>query len=154
LSRKWLKRPRFARGGSGLGLLETVVALGVLGFIGVAFMTALSSSFKGTDITKEQVMAENLARTQLEYIRDQSYCIPPGAPYFIPPGSCGTYEVPPTGVTLPPRYSIIVGVHEYCDGQGPEPGGCYDVQEIQNVTAAVFHDGELVTKIDDLKTNR
>ncbi len=152
---KWLKRPRLLRGGNGIGLLETMLALGVLGFIGVAFMTALSVSFKSTEISEEQVTAEDLARTQLEYIRDQDYCIPPTTPYIIPQdGGCGTYDVPPPGLTLPSGYTITLEITEYCDGQGPEPGGCYDVQEIQKLTARVFRDGGLVTEIADLKTNR
>ncbi|MEE9201874.1 MAG: type II secretion system protein, partial [Dehalococcoidia bacterium] len=74
---------------SGFGLLETVLALGVLGFIGVAFATALSVSFKSTQISEEQVTGENLARTQLEYIRDQGYCFPASTPYTIPTdGGC------------------------------------------------------------------
>ncbi len=153
---KWRKRPRLLRGGNGIGLLETVVALGVLGFIGVAFMTALGVSFKSTQISEEQVMSEDLARTQLEYIRDQDYCIPPATPYVIPQdGGCGSYNVPPPGLTPPSLYTITLEIAEYCDGLGPEePGGCYNVQEIQKLTAMVFHDGGPVTKIEDLKTNR
>ncbi len=155
MTRKWLKRPRLLRGGNGIGLLETLVALGVLGFIGVAFMTALGVGFKSTQISEEQVTAENLARTQLEYIRDQGYCIPPSTPYIIPQdGGCGTYDVPPPGLTPPSPYTITFEIAEYCDGLGPEPGGCYNVEEIQKLTAMVFHDGGLVTKIEDLKTNR
>jgi type II secretory pathway pseudopilin PulG len=157
LSRKWLKRPWLLRGGNGIGLLETLVALGVLGFIGVAFMTALGVSFKSTEISEEQVIAEDLARTQLEYIRDQGYCIPGGVtPYIIPQdGACGTYDVPPPGLTPPSLYTITLEITEYCDGLGPEePGGCYDVVQFQKLTARVFHDGGLVTKIEDMKTNR
>ena len=142
----------------GIGMLETLLALGVLGFVGLAFMTALSVSFKSTEITDEQVTAENLARTQLEYIRDQDYCVPPTTPYIITDPEdvgCVDYNVPPgiIPITLPSGYTITLEIADFCDGQGPV-GGCYSVQEIQKLTARVFRDGKLVTKVEDLKTNR
>ncbi len=156
MARNWRGWFRVLRAQQGIGMLETLAALGILGFVGVSFMTALSASFKSTEITDEQVTAENLVRTQLEYIRDQDYCIPDPTPtpYIIPPGTCGTYDVPPPGVSPPSSYTITLEIADYCDGQGPEPGGCYSVQEIQKLTARVSHDGKLVTKIEDLKTNR
>jgi type II secretory pathway pseudopilin PulG len=154
LTRNRLRWFRVLRGQQGIGMLETLAALGILGFIGLAFMTALSVSFKGTEITDEQVTAENLARAQLEYIRDQDYCIPPSTPYTIPgDGTCGTYDVPPPGITPSTGYTNTLEIADYCDGQGPV-GGCYDVQEIQKLTARVSRDGKLVTKVEDLKTNR
>lgn len=156
-------RGLYMRKGSqrGIGMLETLLALGVLGFVGVAFMTALGVSFKSTDINDEQVTGENLVRTQLEYIRDQDYCLPdpaptPSTPYTIPTdGGCvaagATYDVPPPGVTLPPGYTITLEIAQYCGG---EPEVCYAVAQIQKLTARVFHGGKPVAKIEDLKTYR
>ena len=58
-----LKRSR-----KGISLLETVVALGILGLVGVAFMGALTTTFTATEISEKKVTAENLIRTQLEYM--------------------------------------------------------------------------------------
>ena len=134
----------------GFTLLETLVAMGILGFVGVAFMTALFTGFTTTDMNDKLVTAENLVRAQLEYSRGQDYFVPPTVPYLIPPGNDpSAYTVPPPSVTLPFGYDVTVEVAQYCDDSG-----CYLVDEMQQITARAFHDGKLVSRVSDLKTNR
>ncbi len=134
---RWLKHQR------GFTLMETMIALGILGFIGVGFMLGLSTVFRVQGITKEQVRAENLARGQLEYIRFVNYklnyttdCVP----------DC----VPPPGLFIPPGYSIAVTTTQYCDATPT----CYDVNQIQKNTVSISRDGNPLLFVEDLKTKK
>ena len=143
---------RFVGRERGITLMETIVGMAVLGLIGVGFMSALASTFRATEINDEKVVAENLIRTQLEYLRSQDYCTPGSTPYVVPAdGSCGTYTVPPTGVTPPTGYSLSVELDTYCCDSLSNP---YPIDELQKITATVYRDGKLVTQVSDLKTSR
>ena len=137
----------------GITLMETVVGMAVLGLIGVGFMSALASTFRATEINDEKVIAENLIRTQLEYLRSQIYCKASSQPSFVIPtdGDCDTYDVPPSGVTLPTGYTMTVELSNYCCDSSQSD---YNPEEIQVITARVYRDGKLVTQISDLKTKR
>ena len=135
------------RSSEGISLLETVVALGILGLVGVAFMGALTTTFTATEISSKKVTAENLIRTQLEYVRQQSYVTPTDPlPYSIQTGHA--YELP-SSILLPQGYTIALEIDLFNDGTTDLP-----IAEIQIVTAKVFRDGRLVSKVSDLKTNR
>ena len=137
-----MRRLRIWRGSDrGFSMLETIIAVAILGAIGVGFMTALATTVLSTDITDEQLTAENLLRTQMEYIRDQAF-VDSG------PGSYDAY-VPPAGITLPTGYTITVVAEQYCDSTQ-----CYPTGEIQKITARVFRDGVIVKRLEDLKTKR
>jgi len=53
--------------------METVVALAILGIVGVAFLNALSTSSKAVIMSQQNVAAESLAKSQVEYIKTQNY---------------------------------------------------------------------------------
>ena len=134
----------------GFSIIETLIAIGIFGVIGVAFITALRTGYSATAVTDEKVTAENLVRVQLEGIRSESYFIPPSVPYLIPPGNDpGAYPVPPSGITPPPEYTLSVEISQFCDSTG-----CHPINEIQQIVARISRVGDLVTSISDLKTNR
>ncbi len=72
---------------SGTTLLETVVALAVLGIIAVTFLSGLVTSSKATFIVDERATAESLARSQMEWVQSASYNITGYYPAPIPSGT-------------------------------------------------------------------
>ncbi|MFC1991405.1 hypothetical protein ACFLVC_01560 [Chloroflexota bacterium] len=63
----------FIRGESGISLIETAVALLVLGTVAVIFLSGLFISTKAAFLTDEQATAESLARSQMEWSQAANY---------------------------------------------------------------------------------
>ena len=141
---------RLFKGQRGVSLLETIIAIGILGMIGTVFTSGRTHSFRETDRTDQQVTGESLVRSQLEYIQAQNYFAPPSVPYLIPTmNDPGVYSVPPPGITPLPNYTLSVEIKEYCVSSG-----CYPVGEMQQITARSFRQGNFISKVSILKTNR
>ena len=68
-SRTWFRN---MKGEKGISLLETVVALALLGIIGVAFLGALATTSNSRLIADEHVSARILAESQMEDIKKQA----------------------------------------------------------------------------------
>ncbi len=63
----------FSRRESGVTLIETVVAMAILGVIAVTFLSGLAIASKAVFIVDEQTTAENLAQSQMEWGKDTDY---------------------------------------------------------------------------------
>jgi len=63
----------FACRESGITLIETVVALAILGAIAVIFLSGLATASKAAFIADEQATAESLAQSQMEWVKNASY---------------------------------------------------------------------------------
>jgi prepilin-type N-terminal cleavage/methylation domain-containing protein len=57
----------------GITLVEVLVALALLGLIAATFLMAISTATKAIYIADERTTAESLARSQLEYVKEQEY---------------------------------------------------------------------------------
>ncbi len=57
----------------GFSLIEVIIALALLGIIAVAFLGAMATASKALFIADERTTAESLARSQMEYVKSQSY---------------------------------------------------------------------------------
>ena len=127
----------------GFGLLEMLVAVGILAMVGVAFMAALGTGYQSQDLTRERVTGENLARAALEKIRSLPY-----EDTAIP----SPYEDDLLTVPTPVGYSISVTTEDFC---APEPG-CLPVTDfnIQKNTVTVSRGGKMVVSVEDLKARR
>ncbi len=117
----------------GFSFLETIVALGLLGLVAVAFLFGLGTSIKTTVITKDHAVAESLARSELEYIRNCTYVY-----------NTDYYDVNPA-IDIPEEWSIappvVETVHETDDG-------------IQKVTVSVERNSETVLSLFTYKVDR
>ncbi len=117
------------RGQRGMTLLETTVAMTILGVSAVVMIVAMSGGMLAVRENKEEVAAQEVARTQMEYIKGCAYN-----------SGATTY---PT-VSVPAGYSISVGV-------SPVPSTNSDIQK---VTANISRDGTLIMTVTDYKLNR
>jgi type II secretory pathway pseudopilin PulG len=113
----------------GLGLVETLVAVAILGTAVVAFIAALSAGSIAVGAQDEEVVIQGLARSQLEYTKSYTYI--PGAKSY------------PT-ISTPENYALAVTV-------GIAPGTDANIQKI---TVTVSRDGQVLLTVSDYKVNR
>ena len=130
------------RNEAGVSLIETLIALALLGMISVPFLSGLAATSKASLIGDERTTAECLARSQMEYIKGQTYID------YSDPGH-GEYVL----VTPPVDYTVGV-IAEPIDPYtgGSLPSGQDD--GLQQITVTVIRDGESVIAIDSYKVYR
>ena len=68
-----LKIRKILKSENGFSLIEVLMALALLGLIAVAFIMAISTATKAIYIADEMTTAESLARSQMEFIKEQEY---------------------------------------------------------------------------------
>jgi prepilin-type N-terminal cleavage/methylation domain-containing protein len=96
----------------GFTLLEVMMAIALIGIIVVAIMTALSTAATALIIADRRATAESLARTQMEYVKDDG-----SNPYDD--GDPQAYEHGPVESTDHPGYFVSVSaepLHDPDDG--------------------------------------
>jgi prepilin-type N-terminal cleavage/methylation domain-containing protein len=84
---KWLRKQR------GFTLIEVLIALGLLGVVGIAFLGTLATSSNGIMVSDERATAESLARSEMEYVKSQDYSSAPWS-YELPSGISPTGQFP------------------------------------------------------------
>ena len=114
---------------TGLGLVETLVAVAILGTFVVAFDVALSAGSIAVAEQDEAVVAQSLVQTQLEYTK--SYPYDPEATAY-------------PAVDTPEGYTISVGVTSVPDTDA----------DIQKITVTVSLESETIITVADYKVNR
>ena len=111
---------------TGVGLVEILVAVAILGVIGIGFLQALTNTVNGTEFHEVKVTASSLAQSQVEYIKSQAYAADPVSYVEISP--------------LPPGYEIDIDVVEDEVGK-------------QEVTVTVYHQGDFAFSMTTLKVD-
>jgi prepilin-type N-terminal cleavage/methylation domain-containing protein len=117
------------RGQRGMTLVESLVAIAIMGGVLVVMILAMSGGALAVGENQQEAAAQEIARSQMEYVKSCDY------------NSVATTY--PT-VTAPAGYSISVGVTSV-------PGTNTDIQK---VTAGIYRDGSLVMTVSDYKVNR
>lgn len=96
--------------------------------MGSAVLTGLSTSHTASAVTKEQSLAENIARNQMEYV----FSLPYSAP-------TSTYP----SVAAPAGYTVTALAGEYIVGD----------PNIEKVMVTVQHSGVTVLTLESLRTD-
>lgn len=125
---------RFSSGESGVTFIETIVALAILGMIGVTFLNGLTTASKSVLITDRQTTAINLAQSQMEWVKNVSYSY--DATEYSPapiPGSKDYID-----------YSAAISAQPL---NTPDNG-------IQKITVSIYHSGEPVMILESYKVDR
>ncbi len=130
---------------SGVSMLETLVALAILGLVAVVFLGGLTGVARATLISDEQATAESLARSEIELVKSQDYI---------------NYAVLDheeyVGLELekvPASYSVeITAVPIDPDTGQPLPSG--QDNDIQKIIVTVNRNDEPVLTVEDYKVNR
>ena len=124
----------FTRRESGVTLIETVVALAILGVIAVAFLNGLTNVYKSAFIVDEQSTAGNLAQSQMEWAKGVSYV-------------SGTTEYPPAPIPGSKDYINYSAVIIAEPLHNPDDG-------IQKITVTVKRFDKGVIKLEGYKVDR
>jgi len=120
------------RGEKGFLLIEVIIAIALLGIVGVALLSGLSTGSKAIFVADERATAESLARSQMENVKKQLYDGTNNPLIYtvlsdIPEGE--GYEIYVTAVRLDPKE----------DGTDNDDG-------IQKITVTVkHHDKPIIT---------
>lgn len=116
------------KGETGSSLIETIVALALLGIIGVAFISAVATTATARLIADEHASARILAESRTEDIRKQGYASSYNATDNISAEYVG--------------YSVNITVDNLRNGS------------IQKTTITVRHHGRDVTTLESYKVQR
>ena len=63
----------FRHSSKGFSLIEVLIALAILGLVAAAFLGGLATASKAMFIADKRTTAESLARSQMEYVKNQDY---------------------------------------------------------------------------------
>jgi len=118
----------------GFTILEVLVAIGLLGILSVAFLGGLSTVSKALFLADERTTAESLARSQMEYVKNEMY--DDTNPY--------TYAQTDVPSSDDPAYTISVDVEPL---NTPDDG-------IQKITVTVNHHSKQVIILEGYKVDR
>lgn len=98
---------RLFREQKGFTLFEVLIAVGILGALGVGLLTALNANFRAVRTLDEQTTAMNLATIYLEDIRELPYS--------------DNYSSAGDNINIPSQYRVVISIS---DGEtfGPYTG--------------------------------
>ncbi|MFC2001952.1 hypothetical protein ACFLUZ_05590 [Chloroflexota bacterium] len=111
----------------GTSLIEAIVALALLGIIGVAFLGGLATTSKSRLVADEHASARILAESQMENVKKQTYAF--------------SYDP----VSIPaeyPGYSAVINIDNMRNGN------------IQKITVTIKHHDRDIETLESYKANR
>ena len=126
---------------SGFTILEVLIAVGILGFIGVAVIVALDTNSRAVRTLDERVVATNMATAYFEAISKSDYDTEP--PY---------YDNVVDNITIPAQYEVNYSVSFSVDGH--VWSDTYSGETLQKITVFVSHQGKPVLSMCTFKAKK
>lgn len=117
------------KGEDGFTLVEAIIAIALLGIVVLTMVIGMSTGAMAVSDSDEQVTAQGLARSQMEYTKNYTYN-----------SSAVTYPA----ITAPDGYTITVVVSAVPDTD----------TNIQKITVTVARNGATLITLEDYKVNR
>jgi len=124
---------RLARQEKGVTLLETVIALVILGVIPVSFLHVLTSTSKSVFLTDKRATAESLAQSQMEWVKNAEY----------------SYSANYSAAPIPDDRDYLL----YSASVLAQPLNTPD-DGIQKITITIQRDGESLFRLEGYKVDR
>ncbi len=147
---RWLGKERLSpiRGQKGISLIETVIALALLGIIAVVFLNGLTTASRVVAMNQERVAAESLAKSQLEHIKSQDYIS-----VFRYHADTNCYEE----IAIPANltsvgYNIEISPPEYVIANGENMTAGRAGFELQSITIVIKNSGKTVFTLSSYRT--
>ena len=148
-------RKAFRGSSRGITAIEVLIALALVGVIAIAFLSGLSTASMALIIADERATAESLARSQLEYVKNQ--------PYNSADGGEATYSKItgiPDGYTIcsvnSGNQTVNCGANDDVIGIPWDSGNNTAVNEdngLQRIKLVISRDGEVKVTLEDYKRN-
>lgn len=131
---------RAQNGQRGLTLIEVLIALGILGAVAVVYLASMSTSSTAVMVNQEQVTGENLAKSQMEYIKRQAYDAVNDPPVY-------NKTIPQD--MLDQGYDIVMPIT--AQRMNPKLDDPNNDDGLQKITITVTHNGEKVYTLEGYK---
>lgn len=112
------------KGEKGFSIIEVLIAIAILGIVGVGMLSGLSGSSTATLVTDNRETAKNLAEAQMEYVKNQAYA---------------------------PSYAAAPIPAEYVNYSATINAVYLQDADIQKVTVAIKHQGDSVLSLEGYK---
>lgn len=121
--------------------MEALVALALLGMVATVFLGGLGTTAQAELVLTQQANAETLARSQIDYIKAQSYID------YAQPGH-GEYAL----IAPLPTYNIEVSVVPIDPVLGQPLAG--QDNGVQRITVTITHQSQPIITLEGYKVNR
>jgi prepilin-type N-terminal cleavage/methylation domain-containing protein len=117
----------------GFSLIETLIGLVIFGLIEIAILSSLAASSRANVTNANLTRAESLARSQMEFVKSQTYINDPNPVYQT--------------IATPLGYSFVTPMAARVGDSGN------DIY-LQKIIVSVQHDNHTLFTITDYKVNR
>jgi type II secretory pathway pseudopilin PulG len=117
--------------------VEVIVALSILAAVSTTFLAGMTTSSRSVFINKEHIIAESLAKSQMEYVKRQDYRV-----------NLQYDKIALTQEELEDGYDIDI-LAEYMNPRGDS---IHNDDSLQKITITVIHNGETTLSLEGYKS--